>query len=615
MLRDVSVVLDPPPNGVFTFEDTVIGRVLFESHRDEKLDCCQVYFHCWVGTHVVKSTGNYQTNQVNSANYKDKDVIFGTSKKVYIGRGETLQKRVQYEWPFRFDFRSEVDDAAALPSSGNYGNGNIEYKVIAMPLTPAQAANTEHTVNAFMNPNDQLFQKEAPINLSGLFLSAAKHLGGAAEQEIQFVQIRPHNSVDGSLIAFQSSQEIAASHVPQLPPSIEAVREKHGFLSKSPHIPFEVDLQIPRGIIEDSYFPMLLKVTSPVRGWIENPPPATIVALKIHLISLTVERASQQQQVHDRSLLLVDAKGLKIPLGEGGVDMGQIFPIRVTGAGIVPSFDTRLMSRKYLLQIEARIEVARKEFHVKFPDVKDFEVVSQHVAVGRAAPPPDAMPAAPKEKPVYQLKHSYIGRISQDSTGVIKEASVMEAALAVSRALTKYEVPHEFPGGSLVKILPYRYDRNRTNSSNFDQVTDSEKIKACFAQECSLRTIEPLGWSPEERLQVKLSYNDVIYRENLTVLFPSKFLTTLGHHGLFAYSRIATLIWNDDLQKKWGKETRNPADAVKLDAVSLFNYRLSCAITHGNLNESQLGDFEGLYLSFSKDLHHHRKHIDVNAAR
>ena len=564
---------------------------------------------------MVKSTGNYQTNQVNSANYKDRDVIFGTSKKVYIGRGETLQKRVQYEWPFQFDFRSEVDDAASLPTSGNYGNGNIEYKLIAMPLTPAQAANAGHTYNALMNPNDQLFQKNAPINMSGLFMSAAKHLGGAAEQEIQFVQIRPRHSVNGSLIGFQSSEQIAASHVPQLPPSIEGAQEKHGFLSKSPHIPFEVDLQIPRGIIEDSYFPMWLKVTSPVRGWIDNPPPATLVALKIHLISRTVERASQQQQVHDRSLLLIDAKGLNIPLGEGAVDMGQIFPIRVTGAGIVPSFDTRLMSRRYILTVEAKIEIARKEFHVKFPDVKDFEVVSQHVALGRAAPPPDAMPAAPKEKLVYQLTHSYIGRISQNSTGVIKEANVMEAALAVSRALTKYEVPHEFPGGSLVKILPYRFDRNRTNTSNFDKMTDSKKISACFAQESSLETIEPEGWSPEELLRIKLSYNDVPHGENVTVLFPSKFLSASGNHGFFAYSRIATLRWNDDQQKKWGKETRNPTDSVKLDAVSLFNYRLWCAITYEKLNGPQLEDFAGLYLSFSKDLHHHRKHIDVNAAR
>lgn len=72
---------------------------------------------------------------------------------------------------------------------------------------------------------------------------------------------------------------------------------------------------------------------------------------------------------------------------------------------------------------------------------------------------------------------------------------------------------------------------------------------------------------------------------------------------------------DDNWQKDWGKKTRNPADAVKLDAISLFNYRLSCGITHEKLSEAELGDFAGLYLMFSKDLHNHRKHIDVNAAR
>lgn len=71
---------------------------------------------------------------------------------------------------------------------------------------------------------------------------------------------------------------------------------------------------------------------------------------------------------------------------------------------------------------------------------------------------------------------------------------------------------------------------------------------------------------------------------------------------------------NDDWQKDWAKQTRHPTDAVKIDPVSLFNYRLSCAITREKLSAEELGDFAGLYWAFSKDLHSHRKHIDVNAA-
>jgi hypothetical protein len=120
MFRDVSVVLDPPPNGVFTFEDTVTGKVIFKSYRDEKLAWCEVFFHGWANTHVITQTGNYsQQNQVAATNYKDKDVLFQTSAKIYEGNGQTLQKKVRYEWSFQFDFRTQMEDAASLPSSGN----------------------------------------------------------------------------------------------------------------------------------------------------------------------------------------------------------------------------------------------------------------------------------------------------------------------------------------------------------------------------------------------------------------------------------------------------------------------------------------------------------------
>ena len=71
----------------------------------------------------------------------------------------------------------------------------------------------------------------------------------------------------------------------------------------------------------------------------------------------------------------------------------------------------------------------------------------------------------------------------------------------------------------------------------------------------------------------------------------------------------------DKWQKDRGKQIANPADIINLDPVSLFNYRLSCAFTHKKFSYAELGDFGGLYTSFGKDLHHHRKHIDFYAAK
>jgi hypothetical protein len=53
---------------------------------------------------------------------------------------------------------------------------------------------------------------------------------------------------------------------------------------------------------------------------------------------------------------------------------------------------------------------------------------------------------------------------------------------------------------------------------------------------------------------------------------------------------------------------------VNIDPVSLFNYRLSCAI-NSELNADEESDFQSLYDAFHHHLHHHKKKIDVNAAR
>jgi hypothetical protein len=74
----------------------------------------------------------------------------------------------------------------------------------------------------------------------------------------------------------------------------------------------------------------------------------------------TIIRAGVHTNTFDNKLLILDAKGLNIPLGEGVVDLGQIFPTHLTGDGIVLAFDTRLLTRKYHLPIEATVEIAGK---------------------------------------------------------------------------------------------------------------------------------------------------------------------------------------------------------------------------------------------------------------
>jgi hypothetical protein len=43
--KHMQIFVDPPPRGVFTYEDTVTGRVVFESKHEEDIGFVYVYFH------------------------------------------------------------------------------------------------------------------------------------------------------------------------------------------------------------------------------------------------------------------------------------------------------------------------------------------------------------------------------------------------------------------------------------------------------------------------------------------------------------------------------------------------------------------------------------------
>ena len=106
------------------------------------------------------------------------------------------------------------------------------------------------------------------------------------------------------------------------------------------------------------------------------------------------QRASNQQDEHYSRILLLNAKGLNIPLSPNEVDLGQMFPIRLTGDGLVPSFDTRLLTWKYNLPLEATLEIAGKQSQANFTHIQSIELLSRLGDSGRTLPPPYNLPTA-----------------------------------------------------------------------------------------------------------------------------------------------------------------------------------------------------------------------------
>jgi len=123
MVHHLQIVLDPPPHGVYTYKDTVSGKVSFESNHEKKIGWIYVFFHGWANINVPT-----EDSSDSATTYRDKEVLFQNYQKVYEG-SENLLKKVRYEWPFKFAFQAEKEDAAFLPTSGKYSYSSVEYKV------------------------------------------------------------------------------------------------------------------------------------------------------------------------------------------------------------------------------------------------------------------------------------------------------------------------------------------------------------------------------------------------------------------------------------------------------------------------------------------------------
>lgn len=292
MFRHLQIVLDPPPHGVYTYEDTVSGKVSFESNREEKIGWVYVFFHGWANIKVP--TENSVKSSDETSKYRDKEVLFQTYQKVYEGN-ENLLKKVRYEWPFKFAFQAEKEDAASLPTSGKYSYSSVEYKVIAIPRYIWQK---EDLIMSRMNPDDPRFHKTSFINPTGIFLKLGEKVGGVAQQQLQFVQIRPEAAIDPYMRGPISwNLEIASHHLPELEQILALPPEKHGVFRREKQILFSIDLRIPQNIIEGVPFTLLLSVSSPSALWNHKPPPVTLTSFKI--LSYVVDTARTGGHYHD----------------------------------------------------------------------------------------------------------------------------------------------------------------------------------------------------------------------------------------------------------------------------------------------------------------------------
>ncbi|KAE9364860.1 hypothetical protein N431DRAFT_422080 [Stipitochalara longipes BDJ] len=606
--RHMQIFVDPPPRGVFTYEDTVTGKVVFESKHEEDIGFVYVYFHGWVNSKVLRATSTTYKTPPSDGRYIDKEILFQKEKKVYTGHHK-LTKDVQHIWPFQFDFRLDVNRPQDLPSTGKFFNScSVEYKVIAWS---GHIGQDETIPKRIMDPDDQMFMKDLPFNTGQVMTWAGKHLGVGADQELQFVKIRPSESVDQTLVGPSNvNLEIPSKHLPNI--KYNDGPHHHGFHQSHSMVPFSVHVDIPRILIEGMPVSLFLSVTSDNENWTANPPLVQLTSFKMILHMVTIARASTYHEYNFIDEAVCEGKHLGIILSPQPIDVGPLLNLTLNAKGIVPTFDSRLLDRQYNLPTEIMIEVGGKSFKVKLIEWDNINIISRLAAISQPATNmPTNMPHHEKNRkkerslPEFleaprlatrgakkiRLQHSYVGRLIQAGNGPLQPEAIMETALALSRVLTASSIQHVFLGGSAIKLLPY-HPTGHLNDKNYDQRQNDAGILRPFFHE-HFSVIEE-GWTSDV-MGLHVQFIDNIRGWKVNIEFPS--ITPQSN----------------DWQKQWMKKTRNFTDEVNIDPVSLFNYRISCAINR-ELTEVELEDFQSLYEAFQNQLRHHSKQIDVNSA-
>jgi hypothetical protein len=125
----------------------------------------------------------------------------------------------------------------------------------------------EEPIKRILQLDDRTPVRNLPFRPEKLGIWTAKHLGRGAEQELQPVQIRPQEFV-GQHIAglFSVHLDIPRKYLPNI--YYEPDSSGRGWLfSTQPGIPFSVNLDLPRNIIEGAPFPLYLSVKSLIEDW------------------------------------------------------------------------------------------------------------------------------------------------------------------------------------------------------------------------------------------------------------------------------------------------------------------------------------------------------------
>jgi hypothetical protein len=528
MPHSLNLVLDQPPGGFYTCEDVVSGKVILEGSHLGSIGCVIVSFYGVVDT-VAEIKGQSRAPQGGDASTRsvDKEVLFQLEKRLdqADGKGED---RINREWPFQFGLEGSWGQGLSLPSSGKYHQSKVEYKVVAVL---GKEGEDEDKVKLKISPR----KKPSDFHETDFGFWARKQMGHVVERNIDLIESRSNSFVDDYIPPPSCwGLEISAKHLPSFP----SEREHKGIFhhQKIDMVPFNVNFEIARTVVEGAPYLFNLSVSSEHLLWLHPPPPIILTEMKMDLRVITIERAvtSRAESVHDITIFY--RRDLRISLSSQPLDLGKVLPLLLSGREVTSTFSTRLLERQYQLKTDVTLTVGDKTSNLKAANLHHIVLLPSLIVAARPKYiPPPSYPSEPSESSArarkeLHLHYHRLARISQVGSASLRPSSILEAALTLSRLLTARGIIHSFPGGATIKLHAYKPPGNQINDTDFDPRTDEQKILLVFREEMNC----PFRYAPKDdfahseqdltfRYEEKpVGGKDVIYDLRL-VFMPRKF--------------------------------------------------------------------------------------------
>jgi hypothetical protein len=377
-IHGLKLVLDPPPRGYYTYLDDVSGKVTLDSTHEEKILFIYVFFFGVANIcvrNVRRPAGAHQYDNIPHIALDATEVLFQTNEKIYHGK-EKLQKKVHYEWAFRFTFLSAAAEKAQyLPTSGSYQPSKVEYKVVAIPgVNEYQEERVLSMMELRTGP------RELPFSPTGLTLKLSEKMLGGVEEKLKFVQFKLGPVTDPTLRIRNGGGQMPIEFPTHLLPGV-----KQRYASVPKDILVGYNLQVSEEIVIGAPFCLLLAMEATSEAselWKDNPPPVTLTSCRITIQDTSVSTTDKTyfDEEHNgggQPHSLWEGKHLNIPLSSDPVDIARSFAIRLMPHSyIIPSFKLEYLQRKYTFWIEITVEICGKSFSSKLL-IQDVTLIIQ----------------------------------------------------------------------------------------------------------------------------------------------------------------------------------------------------------------------------------------------